>query len=145
MPYLSGLSKLSMLKKVPLLEALKATLPWPLQQRLDAEAPTHYRVPTGDRVPLDYTTGETPVLPVRLQQMFGTTDHPTLAGGKVPLIVHLLSPAGRPLQITQDLPGFWTNSYPAVKAEMKGRYPKPPWPDDPVAAEPTRRAKPRGT
>lgn len=145
MPYLSGLSKLSMLKKVPLLEALKATLPWPLPQRLDAEAPTHYRVPTGDRISLDYTTGETPVLPVRLQQMFGTTDHPTLAGGRVPLIVHLLSPAGRPLQITQDLPGFWTNSYPAVKAEMKGRYPKHPWPDDPVAAAPTRRAKPRGT
>lgn len=144
MPYLSGLSKLSQMKKVPLLEALKAILPWPQQQRLDAEAPTHVRVPTGDRIPLDYTTGETPVLPVRLQQMFGTTEHPALAGGKVPLVVHLLSPAGRPLQITQDLPGFWTNSYPAVKAEMKGRYPKHPWPDDPVAAEPTRRAKPRG-
>ncbi len=144
-PYLAGLSKLAQLKKVPLREALKALLPWDRQQRLDAEAPTHYRVPTGDRIPLDYSTGEVPVLAVRVQQMFGVTTHPALAGGKVPLLVHLLSPAHRPIQITRDLPGFWSGSYPAVKAEMKGRYPKHPWPDDPANAEPTRRAKPRGT
>lgn len=144
MPYLSGLSKLGQLKKLPLLEALTATLPWELRQRLEAEAPTHYRVPTGDRIPLDYS-GEVPVLAVRVQQMFGVTAHPALAGGRVPLLVHLLSPAHRPLQITRDLPGFWSGSYPAVKAEMKGRYPRHPWPDDPAAAEPTRRAKPRGT
>jgi ATP-dependent helicase HrpB len=144
-PYLSGLSKLSQLKKLPLMEALAALLPWPLRQKLDADAPTHYRVPTGDNIPLDYTTGEAPVLAVRVQQMFGVTTHPALAGGKVPLLVHLLSPAHRPIQITKDLPGFWSGSYPAVKAEMKGRYPRHPWPDDPAAAEPTRRAKPRGT
>ncbi len=143
-PYLSGLSRLAQLKKVPLVEALTATLPWERRQRLEAEAPTHYRVPTGDRIPLDYS-GEVPVLAVRVQQMFGVTAHPALAGGKVPLLVHLLSPAHRPLQITRDLPGFWRGSYPAVKAEMKGRYPRHPWPDDPAAAEPTRRAKPRGT
>lgn len=143
-PYLAGLSKLAQLKKLPLAEALRATLSWELRQRLDADAPTHYAVPTGDRLPLDYS-GEVPVLAVRVQQMFGVTRHPALAGGKVPLLLHLLSPAHRPIQITRDLPGFWSGSYPAVKAEMKGRYPKHPWPDDPAAAEPTRRAKPRGT
>jgi ATP-dependent helicase HrpB len=144
-PYLSGLSKLSHLRKVPLREALAALLPWDLHRRLEAEAPTHFTVPTGDRIPLDYTTGEVPVLAVRLQQMLGTTGHPAIAGGRVALVVHLLSPAHRPIQITRDLPGFWTTSYPQVKAEMKGRYPKHPWPDDPVAAAPTRRAKPRGS
>jgi ATP-dependent helicase HrpB len=144
-PYLSGLSKLSQLKKLPLLEALTAMLAWGMRQQLNQDAPTHYRVPTGDNIPLDYTTGETPVLAVRVQQMFGVTQHPALAGGKVPLLVHLLSPAHRPIQITKDLPGFWRGSYPAVKAEMKGRYLRHPWPDDPAAAEPTRRAKPRGT
>lgn len=143
-PYLSGLSRLAQVKKLPLREALAATLSWDLRRRLDAEAPTHYTVPTGDRLPLDYS-GDVPVLAVRVQQMFGVTRHPTLAGGRVPLLLHLLSPAHRPIQITRDLPGFWSGSYPAVKAEMKGRYPRHPWPDDPAAAEPTRRAKPKGT
>ncbi|MGC2855496.1 ATP-dependent helicase HrpB [Novispirillum sp. DQ9] len=144
-PYLSGMSKLAHLRKLDLAEALKALLPWDLQQRLEREAPTHFQVPTGSRIALDYSTGETPVLAVRLQEMFGCTDHPAIAGGRVPLVVHLLSPAHRPIQVTQDLPGFWTSSYAAVKADMKGRYPKHPWPDDPVAAAPTTRAKPRGT
>lgn len=144
-PFLGGMSKLNHLRKLDLTDVLKALLPWDLQQRLDREAPTHFQVPTGSRIPLDYNTGETPVLPVRLQEMFGCTTHPTLAGGRVPLVVHLLSPAHRPLQVTQDLPGFWTSSYAAVKADMKGRYPKHPWPDDPQSAAPTSRAKPRGT
>jgi ATP-dependent helicase HrpB len=143
-PYLSGYSRLSQLKKVPLLEALQALLPWPQGQKLDELAPTHFKIPTGDRIPLDYSNEEVPVLAVRLQQMFGTSVHPAIAGGAVPLVVHLLSPAHRPVQITRDLPGFWTSSYPAVKADLKGRYPKHPWPDDPRSAPPTNRVKPRG-
>lgn len=144
LPYLSGLKSLAQVKKVPLLEALKARLPWPLHQRLEAEAPTHFEVPTGSRIPLDYTgEGTAPVLAVRIQELFGCTTHPAIAGGKVPLVVHLLSPAQRPLQITQDVPGFWKTSYPQVQAEMKGRYPRHPWPDDPTTAPPTRRVKPR--
>lgn len=145
MPFLDGCTRLDHLRKVPLGEALHSLLPWDRQQKLDADAPTHFTVPTGDRIPLDYSTNDVPVLPVRLQQMFGSTTHPSIAAGSVPLVVHLLSPAHRPIQITRDLPGFWTSSYPAVKAEMKGRYPRHPWPDDPVAAPPTSRAKPRGT
>lgn len=144
-PYLTGMSKLAHLRKLDLTETLKAQLPWDLQQRLDREAPTHFQVPTGSRIALDYATGETPVLAVRLQEMFGCTEHPAIAGGRVPLVVHLLSPAHRPVQVTQDLPGFWTSSYASVKADMKGRYPKHPWPDDPLSATPTTRAKPRGT
>jgi ATP-dependent helicase HrpB len=143
-PYLSGYSRLSQLKKVPLLEALQALLPWPQGQKLDELAPTHFKIPTGDRIPLDYSNEDVPVLAVRLQQMFGTSVHPAIAGGAVPLVVHLLSPAHRPVQITRDLPGFWTSSYPAVKADLKGRYPKHPWPDDPRSAPPTNRVKPRG-
>lgn len=144
-PYLTGMSKLAHLRKLDLTETLKALLPWDLQQRLDREAPTHFQVPTGSRIALDYATSETPVLAVRLQEMFGCTEHPTIAGGRVPLVVHLLSPAHRPVQVTQDLPGFWTSSYASVKADMKGRYSKHPWPDDPLSATPTTRAKPRGT
>lgn len=143
-PYLSGMSRLAALRKLDMAEVLKALLPWDLQQRLEREAPTHFQVPTGSRIALDYSTGETPVLAVRLQEMFGCTEHPTIAGGRVPLVVHLLSPAHRPVQVTKDLPGFWTSSYAAVKADMKGRYPKHPWPDDPLSAAPTTRAKPRG-
>ena len=110
---------------------------------LDELAPTHLTVPSGSRVPLDYRSGEVPVLAVRLQEMFGATDTPRLAGGKVQILLHLLSPARRPLQVTRDLKGFWEGSYRAVKAEMKGQYPKHYWPDDPLQAEPTARAKPR--
>jgi ATP-dependent helicase HrpB len=126
-------------------EALRSLLPWNLQRRLDAEAPTHIEVPTGSEIPVDYGSHEGPVLAVRVQELFGLDKHPTIAAGRVPLILHLLSPAHRPIQITRDLPGFWRGSWAAVRADMRGQYPKHPWPEDPLTAPPTRRAKPRGT
>ena len=123
--------------------ALTARLPLPLQRRLDAEAPTHFAAPTGSRVPIDYEAEGGPKIAIRVQELFGLDRHPAIAGGKVPLVVELLSPAHRPVQTTRDLPGFWRGSYAAVRAEMRGRYPKHPWPDDPTTAAPTRRAKPR--
>ena len=95
-------------------------------------------------IPIDYEAEQGPKLAIRVQELFGLNRHPTIAGGRVPLLIELLSPAHRPVQVTRDLPGFWRGSYAAVKAEMKGRYPRHPWPDDPLAAVPTRRAKPRG-
>jgi ATP-dependent helicase HrpB len=123
--------------------ALRALLPWPLPRRLDAEAPTHFEAPTGSRVPIDYAAEGGPKIAIRVQELFGLTNHPTIAGGKIPLVIELLSPAYRPVQTTRDLPGFWRGSYAAVRAEMRGRYPKHPWPEDPAAASATRRAKPR--
>jgi ATP-dependent helicase HrpB len=125
--------------------AVMGLVPWALRRRLDAEAPTHFVVPTGSRMPIDYAAPEGPKVSVRVQELFGLDRHPAIAGGRVPLVVELLSPAQRPVQVTRDLPGFWRGSYQAVKAEMKGRYPRHPWPDDPLQAPPTRRAKPRGT
>jgi ATP-dependent helicase HrpB len=124
--------------------ALQALLPWPLPRRLDAEAPTHFEAPTGTRVPIDYAAEGGPKIAIRVQELFGLARHPSIAGGKIPLVIELLSPAHRPVQTTRDLPGFWRGSYAAVRAEMRGRYPKHPWPDDPIAAPATRRAKPRG-
>jgi ATP-dependent helicase HrpB len=144
-PHLVGRSGLSDLGPDVLSDALHALLPWNLQRRLDAEAPTHLEVPTGSQIPIDYGSEEGPVLAVRVQELFGLDRHPSIAAGKAPLILHLLSPAHRPIQITKDLPGFWRGSWAAVKADMRGQYPKHPWPDDPLAAPPTRRAKPRGT
>jgi ATP-dependent helicase HrpB len=123
--------------------ALAALLPWPLKRRLDAEAPTHFEAPTGSQVPIDYEAEGGPKISIRVQELFGLDRHPSIAGGKVPLLIELLSPAHRPVQMTRDLPGFWRGSYAAVRTEMRGRYPRHPWPDDPVAAAPTRRAKPR--
>ena len=123
--------------------AVRALLPWPLQRRLDAEAPTHFEAPTGSQVPIDYEAEGGPKIAIRVQELFGLDRHPAIAGGKVPLLIELLSPAHRPVQMTRDLPGFWRGSYAAVRAEMRGRYPKHPWPDDPIAAPATRRAKPR--
>jgi ATP-dependent helicase HrpB len=123
--------------------ALHALLPWPLPRRLDAEAPTHFEAPTGTRVPVDYAAVGGPKIAIRVQELFGLSHHPTIAGGEFPLVIELLSPAHRPVQTTRDLPGFWRGSYAAVRAEMRGRYPKHPWPDDPIAASATRRAKPR--
>ncbi|GIK81138.1 MAG: ATP-dependent helicase HrpB [Pseudorhodoplanes sp.] len=125
-------------------EAVTALLPWNLRRRLDAEAPTHFEAPTGTRVAIDYEAEAGPTIAIRVQELFGLDRHPAIAGGRVPLVVELLSPAQRPVQVTRDLPGFWRGSYQAVKTELKGRYPRHPWPDDPVAAAPTRRAKPRG-
>ncbi|HEV2557524.1 MAG TPA: ATP-dependent helicase HrpB [Microvirga sp.] len=144
-PHLLGRAGVNDVGAEGLSDALRAMLPWPLQRRLDEEAPTHIEVPTGSLIPVDYGGEEGPVLPVRVQELFGLDRHPTLAGGKVPLILHLLSPAGRPIQITRDLPGFWRGSWAAVRADMRGQYPKHPWPEDPLTAPPTRRAKPRGT
>ena len=123
--------------------ALSGLLPWALRRRLDAEAPTHFAAPTGSRVPIDYQAEGGPKIAIRVQELFGLDRHPAIAGGKVPLLIALLSPAHRPVQTTRDLPGFWRGSYAAVRAEMRGRYPKHPWPDDPIAAAATRRAKPR--
>ena len=122
---------------------LKARLPYPLQRRLDAEAPTHFAAPTGTRAPIEYDADGGPKIAIRVQELFGLDRHPAIADGKVPLLIELLSPAHRAVQTTRDLPGFWRGSYAAVRAEMRGRYPKHPWPEDPIAAAPTRRAKPR--
>jgi len=122
--------------------ALNALLPWPLKRRIEAEAPTHFAAPTGSRVPIDYQAEGGPKIAIRVQELFGLDRHPAIAGGRIPLLIELLSPAHRPVQMTRDLPGFWRGSYAAVRAEMRGRYPKHPWPDDPLAAPATRRAKP---
>jgi ATP-dependent helicase HrpB len=144
-PHLVGKAGLADLGADDLAAAIKGLLPWSLQRRLETEAPTHLEVPTGSRIPVDYSASEGPVLAVRVQELFGLDTHPSIAGGRAPLILHLLSPAQRPIQITRDLPGFWRGSWAAVKADMRGQYPKHPWPDDPISALPTRRAKPRGS
>ena len=124
-------------------QALHALLPWAAKRRLDAEAPTHFEAPTGSLVPIDYEAEGGPKIAIRVQELFGLSRHPAIAGGRMPLLIELLSPAHRPVQMTRDLPGFWRGSYAAVRAEMRGRYPKHPWPDNPAAATATRRAKPR--
>jgi ATP-dependent helicase HrpB len=141
-PYLDGITRKAQLQRLDLGRVLRDLLGWEGAKRVDALAPTHLPVPSGRSAALDYT-GERPVLAVKLQEMFGATETPSVAGGRVPVVLHLLSPAGRPLQVTQDLPHFWRNTYPRVRAEMRGRYPKHPWPEDPMAAPPTARAKPR--
>jgi len=143
-PFLAGKTKLSEIGADDLGQALEALLPWNLKRRLEEEAPTHFEAPTGNRHAIDYETAGAPALHIRVQELFGLTQHPSIAGGKLPLTLHLLSPAHRPIQITRDLPGFWKGSWDAVKAEMKGRYPRHHWPDDPASASPTSRAKPRG-
>jgi ATP-dependent RNA helicase HrpB len=126
-------------------DALMALLPWDLRARLEREAPTHFEAPTGSQLAIDYEAEQGPTIAVRLQELFGLTTHPSIARGKVPLVLELLSPAHRPVQVTRDLPGFWRGSYAAVRSDLRGRYPRHPWPEDPAAALPTRRAKPRGT
>jgi ATP-dependent helicase HrpB len=142
-PALAGKTALTKFTAHEFAAALGALLPWPLRRRLDAEAPIYFEAPTGTHVPIDYASEGGPKIAIRVQELFGLDRHPAIAGGKVPLAIELLSPAQRPVQTTRDLPGFWRGSYAAVRAEMRGRYPKHPWPEDPVAAAPTRRAKPR--
>ncbi|WP_203322103.1 ATP-dependent helicase HrpB [Pseudoxanthomonas beigongshangi] len=144
-PAFAGKSRLDALGESELAEALKSPLDWSLRQRVDALAPTRIIVPSGMERRIEYAHGQPPVLAVKLQELFGLAETPRIADGRVPLTLHLLSPGGRPLQVTQDLRGFWERTYPEVKKEMKGRYPKHPWPDDPWTAQATHRAKPRGT
>ncbi len=126
-------------------EALQTLLPWELRARLEREAPTHFEAPTGTMLAIDYEAEQGPTIAVRLQELFGLNAHPSIAKGKVPLVLELLSPAQRPVQVTRDLPGFWRGSYAAVRSDLRGRYPRHPWPEDPASALPTRRVKPRGT
>jgi ATP-dependent helicase HrpB len=123
--------------------ALHGLLPHALRRRLEAEAPTHFDAPSGSRVPIEYEA-EGPKLAIRVQELFGLDRHPSVARGRVPLVIELLSPAHRPVQVTRDLPNFWRGSYAAVRADLRGRYPRHPWPEDPLSAPATRRAKPRG-
>jgi len=142
-PFLGGIRSAQGIIGIDIVSALRSRLSWQQLRLLDKRAPTHVVVPSGQRVALDYISGATPVLAVKLQEMFGLADTPTIAAGRVNVLLHLLSPARRPLQITQDLKGFWDGSYQQVKKEMKGRYPKHPWPDDPWNAAPTRGTKAR--
>ena len=144
-PFLIGKTGLADLDDEIFRNALNSQMDWPMQQRVEAEAPAFFTAPTGNRHAIDYEAEEGPVLAIRVQELFGLETHPSVAQGRIPLVLHLLSPAHRPIQITRDLPGFWRGSWAAVKSEMKGRYPKHVWPDDPAKAQPTTRAKPRGT
>jgi ATP-dependent helicase HrpB len=126
-------------------DAVMNLLPWELRARLDREAPTHFEAPTGTMLAIDYEAEQGPTIAVRLQELFGLNTHPSIAKGAVPLVLELLSPAQRPVQVTRDLPGFWRGSYAAVRSDLRGRYPRHPWPEDPANAMPTRRVKPRGT
>ena len=141
-PALAGVSSL---KDVNVARALLDSLPYELRRRLDVGAPTRFETPAGSSLMIDYAAEGGPALDVRLQELFGQDKHPSVGGGRTPLSLRLLSPAHRPVQTTKDLPGFWRGSYAAVRSEMRGRYPKHPWPDDPLTAPPTRRAKPRGS
>jgi len=143
-PYLTGVRRLDAIGAATLSEALAGRLDHRLRQTLDAEAPATIRVPSGMERPITYAADAPPVLAVKLQELFGLAETPRVAGGRVPLLLHLLSPAGRPIQVTGDLKSFWERTYPDVRKELKGRYPKHPWPDDPWSAPPTHRAKPRG-
>jgi ATP-dependent helicase HrpB len=128
-----------------LADALMTLLPWEMRARLEREAPTHFEAPTGTQLAIDYEAEQGPTIAVRLQELFGLNSHPSIAKGAVPLVLQLLSPAHRPVQVTRDLPGFWRGSYAAVRSDLRGRYPRHPWPEDPASAMPTRRVKPRGT
>ncbi|MCD0175938.1 ATP-dependent helicase HrpB, partial [Deinococcus sp. 14RED07] len=143
-PHLGAARSREDLGRLNLLPAVQALLPWPLPARLDELAPTHLTVPTGTRVRLSYRPGEAPILAVKLQELFGLADTPAVNGGRTPVLLHLLSPAGRPVQVTQDLRSFWNSSYFEVRKDLRGRYPKHPWPDDPWTHAPMKGTKKRG-
>ena len=145
-PWLEGVTRRSQLASVDFSAALRALLPWPLPERLEENAPKRLDLPSGSSAQLDYLPvlrGEPPILAVKLQEMFGQTATPRVANGRITVMLHLLSPAGRPLQVTGDLRHFWGNAYKLVRAEMRGRYPKHPWPEDPLNAQPTGKTKKR--
>ncbi|MDB5484099.1 MAG: ATP-dependent helicase HrpB, partial [Tardiphaga sp.] len=144
-PILTDKTALKDISAGELSDALTALLTWDARARLEREAPTHFSAPTGTQVAIDYAAEQGPTIAIRLQELFGLTTHPSLAQGRVPLVLELLSPAHRPVQVTRDLPGFWRGSYAAVRSDLRGRYPRHPWPEDPASAPPTRRVKPRGT
>jgi ATP-dependent helicase HrpB len=144
-PALYGKTSLKDVSAGDLSDALMTLLPWELRARLEREAPTHFEAPTGTQLAIDYEAEQGPTIAVRLQELFGLNSHPSIAKGAVPLVLELLSPAHRPVQVTRDLPGFWRGSYAAVRSDLRGRYPRHPWPEDPASAMPTRRVKPRGT
>ncbi|WP_342440051.1 ATP-dependent helicase HrpB [Paenibacillus sp. FSL L8-0436] len=141
-PFIQGMRNLRDLQRLPLSRALEGMLDWNSRQKLDKEAPTHIAVPSGSRIPLDYSNPGAPVLAVRLQEMFGQVDTPRIGMGQVPVLLHLLSPARRPMQVTSDLASFWRSTYFEVKKDLKGRYPKHYWPEDPLQAAPTNRTRP---
>lgn len=137
-PWLDGVTRREHLARVPLGDALRSRLTWDQQRRLDELAPTHLEVPTGSRIRIDYLDESAPVVSVRLQEVFGLEESPRIGGGRVPITFKLLSPAQRPVQVTRDLAGFWRGSYANVRKDMRGRYPKHYWPENPLEAEPTR-------
>ncbi len=130
------------LQRLNLKDVLESMLSWEQRRELENAAPTHWTVPSGSRVPIDYGDIDAPAVSVRLQELFGLPETPRIAGGRVPLTLHLLSPAQRPVQVTRDLASFWGNTYFEVRKDLKGRYPKHYWPDNPLEAEATRRARP---
>lgn len=142
LPHLAGMSKLEQLKQLDLFRILQGQLDWPLQQKLEELAPSHLSVPSGSRIAIDYSE-EIPILPVRLQEMFGQVETPTILNGQYPLMVHLLSPARRPVQVTRDLASFWANTYQEVRKELRIKYQKHYWPDDPTSAQATSTTKKR--
>jgi len=144
-PLVSGLRSLKDLKAADLEAALRAQLPWDRLSALEKALPARWTAPTGNSFAIDYSADGGPRVEVRVQETFGLSQHPAIAGGRVPLTLALLSPAHRPIQTTRDLPGFWSGSWKDVRSDMRGRYPKHVWPEDPASAAPTARAKPRGT
>ncbi len=144
-PYILGETRLASISAEHLGMALDALLPWSKRQEIDRLLPSHFHAPSGSHLPIDYAAENGPALEIRVQELFGLDRHPTIANGRLPLLLVLLSPAHRPIQTTRDLPGFWRGSWKDVAKDLKGRYPRHPWPDDPIAAPATNRAKPRGT
>jgi len=142
-PYLSGLMTLERVTRLDLTQPLHALLSWEQSRQLERWAPTHLTVPSGSNVRVEYETPDLPILAVRLQEMFGCKDTPRLVDGKIPVMLYLLSPARRPVQVTKDLSSFWKSAYLEVKKELRGRYPNHSWPDDPLTAPPTAKAKRR--
>ena len=142
---LQGARSLDDVRRADLGALLLDRVEWSLRATIDRLAPTHITVPSGSRIPVDYSDPAAPLLAVRLQELFGARETPAVLDGRVPLVIHLLSPAHRPVQVTRDLPGFWRSSYADVRKDLRGRYPRHAWPEDPLTATPTHRAKPRGT
>src|SRR5690606_2239894 len=144
-PHILGETRLSDIAADHLGMALESLLPWSRKQEMEKLLPSHFHAPSGSHLPIDYGAENGPALEIRVQELFGLDRHPAIANGRIPLLLVLLSPARRPIQTTRDLPGFWRGSWKDVAKDLRGRYPRHPWPDDPLAAPATSRAKPRGT